>query len=414
MIAQVKNGVSNTLLFILMMIVAAVVYAGLYFSIAPFVFNEGQDNASFIALHDLWLLVAVLYIIFSFRFKQTIGPDEIGFRQFFGKPAGELQSGLPLVPLGLFTLKKFKRTIQQKEFPAEPEMIYRGEMKSTNTLPEGMKPPVRQSFRTNISDKQAREFFGDGTIGPADNLYSIENPHKPGDMITFNYSVPNDGLGKKRVTAELYPVLRWRIYDVKHFVSNIGSEDEVEKQIEDEIFSVLNRICQQISLAQALQNQQWLNAILFHAVAQRIKATKSDWKSDEWGIELESVFIKYPHLSHGLNQSIADASQATFEAQRTVTLANAEKKKLIEEGKGAAQASEALAFAELKGFGQGLHVAADVTGMSAEAIAAAKVAGQIADGGNTVIIGSDGFTQLMGLATAAGKGMDSRKGGKDE
>ncbi len=413
MLSEVKRGTSNVAIIVTMVAIVAVVYIALLFYVEPIVFNKGTTYEAFIALDQLWLLLATVYIAASFRFWQKLGPDDIALRQLFGKPAGELYAGLPLAPPFLYSLVVFKRVILQKEFPAEPEDIYRGEMKDPSNLPEGKKPPIRQSFRTSISDADARKFFGDGKVGPADKLYSVENPHKKDDMITFNYKVPGDGLSKKRVTAELYPVMRWRIHHVTNFVANIGSETTVEKQVEDEIFSVLNRICQQISLAQAFQNQQWLNAILFHAVAARIKAEQQadgSWVSDEWGILLESIFIKYPHLSHGLNSAIADASKATFTAQETVTLAGAEKTKLEKEGAGAAKAAAALAEAELKGFGDGLKHAAELTGLTPAEIAAVKVAQQAADGGNTIILGADGMEKLVGLAAAAGKGLGSQKG----
>lgn len=401
MFSHVKNGPSNLLVGGSLIALTA----GGTFLLQRYAPQINFSDDTFIRPYEVWALLMGTYALASFRFWETIGPDKIGFRQFFGKPAGEIRAGLPIVPPGLFTLKVFERTIQQKEYPAEADMIYRGEMKDPKELPEGMKPPVRQAFRTSITEKQAREFFGDGNVGPKESLYEVVNPHNKKEEITFNDSVPGDGLSKKRVTAEVYPVLRWRIYNVENFVANMGSKEEVEKQIEDEIFSVLNRICQQISLAQALQNQQWLNAILFHAVATRIEAKNVDgeWRSDEWGIQLESVYIKYSHLSHGLNQSIANASQATFTAQETITLASAEKTKLEKEGAGAAKAAKALAHGEIAGLGDGLIAAATATGMTPEQIAATKVAGQIADGGNTIILGEQGLSQVLGAATAVGK-----------
>ncbi len=355
----------------------------------------------------LWLYLSIAYIIGSFRFGTPIPADHIGLRLLFGKPFGELAPGLPLVPLFFCTMDKDSSLVQQKEFPADPEHIYRGEMKDAKLLPDNMKPPMRIPFRNSITKDEAENVFG------RDHEYNLPDPHDPARTLTFEANVPDDGISLRRVTAEAYPVVRWRIKNYTAFKLNIGTINEVNRQMEDELFSVLTRICQKISLAQAIQNQQWLNAILFKSVLRRIKGDPLTHESDEWGIELEAVFIKYFYLHHDLNKSIGSVAEASFTANATVISAEATKTRLEKEGAGAAAAEHKLQKAKIAGRGEGIAALVKKTKLSPEAAAALTVSHELSQGGNLVVMGNDGLNNLVGAGMAIAKNLSDQKKGKD-
>lgn len=392
-------------LFVILTIVSSIGYLAItYFTSTTETIATTSEESVVDTLNyaRLWLYASIAYILFSFRFWDTVGPDEKGLRLFFGQPAGELDSGLPFIPLVLFTLEKHFITVQQKEFPAEPQNVYRGEMKERGELPEDMKPPIRVNFRPSITDDEAKFIFGDE--------YTTTD-HQKNQDITFNANVPEDGLSLQRVTAEVYPVIRWRIKDITAFVRNIGSIEEVNRQIEDELFSVLTRICQKISIAQAQQNFQWINALLWLAVISRIQADKYG-RSASWGIDVEGVFLKYIHLHHNLNGAIGEASEADFKGKATERAASAEQVRLTKEGAGTAEAIKAAERAKLKGRADGVEDLKNI-GIDAQTAASLLVASDVSEGGNTVVVGPEGFTQLAGLAGIFKQKTQAPKGGDE-
>ena len=86
----------------------------------------------------------LLYAILSFR---IVGPTELGARLFFGKPIGEVSSGLAFIPFLICQLKTETRLIIQDELPADPQHIWREPKgKEGGEIPKGYFPPIRVLF----------------------------------------------------------------------------------------------------------------------------------------------------------------------------------------------------------------------------------------------------------------------------
>jgi len=295
--------------------------------------------------------------------------------------------------------------VRQKEFPAEPENIYRGDMKTKEELPKGMKPPVRIPFRDNIGADDAKKFFGE-------EYYEFKLSNNKGEHIeTLRFEdhveIEDDGLAK-RVTAEPIVTVRIKVDRATDFFQNIGSLEDAFQQIEDEIFSVISNYFSRMSLAQALQNLRWMSHILFEAVQKRIGEKGEDVKS--WGISLQSINIKVINLDHGLNSSISDAAQAPFVKNAKVITAEGEKQKLTLEGQGAARAARDLEREVLFGRGKGFKKIAEEIGVDGESVQAAEVARELSSSeNNTVVVGTEGLSQLAGMATALVKSTSNKK-----
>lgn len=316
---------------------------------------------------------AITYLVFSFRFTQTVKPGTHAVVLRFGKAVGVVKEGLPFAPLGVYTLQEVVITQQQKELPGEPNEVWNGEI---TQLPPGKVPSVRIAFRDSITREEAEEAFGED--------FTVQIPNTA-DTVSFVWGVKKDGMSR-RVTTEVTAVVVWRIDDAIAVVQNFSKpEQDIKKQLEDEIFQILEAQLPKMSLAQALINKRWLNAQILRAAIQR---------ADGWGITVLAAYIKNFPIHHDLNDAIGQAAEAEFKGR-------ASKELLIQEGKGKAAAALILEQSTLKGRGQGLRDAAKATGLTPAELQAAEVARTIGESGNTVVVGTEGISQLIGAAAAA-------------
>jgi regulator of protease activity HflC (stomatin/prohibitin superfamily) len=334
-----------------------------------------------------WLWISGAYILSSLRIDKLVNADQIGVRLLFGAPTDLVHPGLPVVPPFIFTLERLPILVQQLELPGEPEDIFRGEMKTREPLPDGMVPPIRIPFRTSITEEEARRIFGDN--------YSVDID---GNTLYFDHVVPDDGLSNRRITAEVVLVIRYRIQDAISFIRAIGSLEEANRQIEDTAISLVNRIFTKMSLAQALNNLEWMSAMLFREVERRTGLVEG--KSASWGLDIENANVKLIELHHDLNTAIGDANEATFRKQSTITDAEAEQVKRYLEGKGAGQGERELLAGRTAGFKKMVKT----LGVNPEIVIGSEMARNITDnpGQKTIITGMPGFKELLGGAAAFG------------
>jgi len=395
------NLTRNQLLSILLGI-TAVMYFVLSFTTTPM-----EILGVVIGWKDIWLGIAIGYLISSFRVWEPILPEEIGLRIILGVPNDELESGPPFAPIGIVTIEKTVRTTQQREFPEEPQNLFRPKKGGDETPPPGMLPPLRVTFAgNNLTYDQAILVFEDDV--------SFERvPGNPNTRISFDQTVTdNDGLANSRITAEVAHTCRLRIYNLRAFVQNIPPHsvtgkriDEAFRQIEDEQAIVINTILTKMTVAQALRNLTWLNAVMFRRVSRRIGADIGTGKSLKWGCDLEGSSIKTITFNHGLNNAITAVGESSFTAMTTVKVAEGERQATIFKGQGVAQAAYDLAKKTLEGQAAGLAEVAKVAStVKGRAAIQADVARAIAGSGNTVIVGAEGVTQLLGLAAVVKKG----------
>ena len=343
---------------------------------------------------NLWFWSAVLYIGLSFRYWMPVKADTIGVRTIFGQPVGTVLPGLPIVPPGIGAIEILPGTTRQKEGPAEPEKIFRGE--EGVAIPEGMRPPLRITFGVSLTAETSPLVLGE--------YYSVTR--SDGKILTFNPAVPDDALSTSRVTAEVSFINRWRIHDAVAFYTQIGPSeatgsrvDEADRQMEDEMVIIFNSIYPRISAAQAAQNVEWMNLILFNALERRIGANNGH--SEKWGIDLEGASVNKPTgFNHALNKSISGVAEASFTAIATVTAAEAAAKATVLTGAATATAAKALGRETLAGKGMGIAAAAKSTGLTPAEIIGAETAQAVGKGDGTIIVGADGVAQLAGIAAA--------------
>lgn len=344
---------------------------------------------------NLWAWASLAYIIFSYRFINPVETDKNGVITFFKRPVGErVGAGPVFAPLFVFQVRKETSLAIQKEFPGEPQSIFRGEMKDKKELPEGMVPPIRIQFAKSIPENKAEALLGEDFIAERRLGGALDK-----DVKFYAHTETGDGLAK-RVTAEPFPVVRFMIEDVAAFVRNIGSVEDALIQIEDEMFSVLTRLYTKISVAQALQNIEWANIHLYNALERRV-GIRGDLKP--WGIALQDAYVKYIYTSHGVNQAIAAAASAPFQKQSTVIAAEASRRRKILEGEGDASAAGNLQRQTLDAQTEALKKRAAALGIKGEEAIAQFVAEQLAKGDGTFIVGTEGFGQLLTLGSTFAK-----------
>jgi regulator of protease activity HflC (stomatin/prohibitin superfamily) len=288
----------------------------------------------------------ILYTIFSFK---TVGPTELGAILFFGKPIKPVSSGLVFVPFLICQLVKETRLTMQDELPGDPEKTYRGD----GIVPAGMFPPIRIPF-ANITE-------GD------DPLY-------------------------RRVTAEVSPIIRYRISDYIIFLTTIGSIDAAKKQMEDATIAFCMRELTKIPVAEALITLQKFNLELQVIIEKMVR---------KWGIEIKTAQIKVINFHHDLNQAIANVPKSEFEAKVLAKKAAGEKTKRQLEGEGSGLAEKAI----LDGRTAGLKTMREELGLESGLVLSAETARAITQnpGQKTVIIGTKGFADIIGIATGIQK-----------
>jgi regulator of protease activity HflC (stomatin/prohibitin superfamily) len=398
---------------------------GLYFPTEPI-------NIAFIGM---WSTLAY----FGASFRRSIKANEIAVLDRFGKPLRILGPGLAFALLGIYNLTYLQTDVVQREFPAEPQLIWR----TSDPIPQekkdaGYRPPVEISFRNAVTEIAAsRALLGENdytvldlkkmpekvtipstgatknwrecSYAELDEVEAAEIIKDNGCYYTFKPEVPEDGLAR-RMDAEVAMVTTWRIEDGIAFIKTMGTEDPIgsaNQQIEDMMVSVLSRLLPNVSVSQANQNIGWTNAHLFLAIHKRTL---------EWGVKIENAYLK-PIKSPS---EVSDAQSAFASAEFT---GNAERELATKRGDGAANARRAILLAEAHGEAdmlaaraQGMREIAEATGTTGAEAMAAEVARAVAEGGNTVIIGQEGFGQLAGIVGAMTKQKPApeKKGGDEQ
>lgn len=348
----------------------------------------------------LWSFSSVLYTVFSYRFWDPVKSNENGSILVFQRPWTNVGPGPAFAPLFVVQIATVSSKVEQREFPAEPENIFRGEMKSEEGLPKGKKPPVRIPFRNSIKNEQeARDLFGDNFTVVRPEYTDDDGDIHPAREIDFVWSVPKDGLSE-RLTAEPYPVVRILIDDPSLFVRNIGDLDEAFRQLEDELFAVLNSFYTRMSVAQALANMDWIAAHL-HRTADRRVGKRGNTKC--WGVDVQAAYVKHIYISKGINTAIMLKAQAPFERDTVIITSEGERKKLINEGQGNAQAAKDLEQQTLAGRGAGYRqVAKDIAATKHGVdVQAAETARALGASGNAILVGADGVKEIISIAKAA-------------
>jgi len=312
-------------------------------------------------------LAQVLYTVGSLS---TIGPTELGALLVFGRPVKELGSGLVFIPFGICSLEKETRLVIQDELPTDPDKIFR---------------PGKEESELNIADPKYKDF-------------------KPPIRIPFGYpdkeGLENEDPLDNRVTAEVVPVIRWKITKGKYltFLTTIGSREDARRQMEDTTVATLMEAFAQITPAVALKGLKAHNENLKKKLIESVVG---------WGIEIIDAEVKAINFNRSLNEAITSVPEADLEKHAKILIAEGERRKLELEGEGAGAAEKAI----LDGRTEGLVQMAKKLGVNPELVLSALTAQSITDNPSdkVIIAGSEGFTNLAAMAGAIGETI--KKGG---
>lgn len=304
----------------------------------------------------------LLYTAASLR---IVGPTKLGCRLFFGRPIGNVSSGLVFVPLWICTLVTETRLVIQDEIPAEPDKIYRGsegDPEGSTVPPElqalGMRPPIRVTFSDRNAESEAE-------------------------------GIKEDDPYDRRLTEEIVPVIRWKIDDFVVFLKTIGSIESARKQMEDTCVKIFTEELTKVSPAVALRRIHKYSDALQVEIKTLVEL---------WGIKIENAQIKAIRFSKTLNAAVQNVV-----VQERKKVAN------ILEGEGLGGKEKAIIDGRTNAFKK-MREDLDVSG---ETVIGAETARAIAGEGDkssqrTIIAGASGFADLVGTAVAIGESLQDK------
>ncbi|TSC85195.1 MAG: hypothetical protein G01um101417_62 [Parcubacteria group bacterium Gr01-1014_17] len=340
------------------------------------------------------------YTLLSLR---VVKEDEVGARLFFRRPLHNLSSGLVFIPLGFCQIVKETRLIMQDELPAPPEKIWRtkkgkrgeaspeADVVPADKAKEGYKPPIRITFGApnvelpeNTTDKVEQE----QNIEINKHIKKIREAQQGENGVRDPFDF--------RMTAEVFLIIRWRIDDFVRFISTIGTIDKARTQIEDTATAAVTRAFAKISPAVALAHLGTQSKYLRAEIEERISGKGEEKKRLPWGIKMETAQIKLINFSHEFNDAVQERAEAEAIAQVKAT-----------EGKGEGDKEKRI----LTGRADGLKHMAKELGVSSAAVLASETARAITQnpGQKTIIAGSGGLADLMGVVTALGQTLGGDK-----
>lgn len=336
-----------------------------------------QRTSEFVLLNTQWnpgltlVLGLVLYTLASLR---IVGPTNLGAILRFGKPILQVWPGLKFVPLVICQLVTETRNIIQNELPAEPEKIYR--------LKDG-----ESAIPTELGDQGFRE--------PTRITFADAEEVQRGDDLL-----------QRRVTAEVPIVVRWKIINYLTFIGAIGSRGEAVRQMEDAAIAMATQELPKFTVGHVLANIEVFNAKIKGAIEARIQEKSLH---HGWGIDFKSSQIKLVGFGHKLNLAIQAVPEARAAANVTVLAADARRIELTREGEGRGAGERA----ELGGRTEGLKNMANELGVDAAAVLGAETARAItANPNQTIVVGTGGFADLVGIAATVGKSFKPKDGGQ--
>ena len=292
-------------------------------------------------------IFSAVYLALSFR---VVRADEVGAMFFYGKALKILQPGLHFTPLWLMQIKKGPRTVQEFQCPGEPENV----QKTGDEVPlqDGMVRPIRV----------------------------VTGGHNPSSA---------DTILNTRMTMTLSFFVQWAITDVLDYVSNYGTDKDVEKQVRDIGEAILAEIAVRHSPASFIDDLLNVNKELASTVTKRFRNS---------GVRIISTRLISPDVSHDVSKALADIPKVRAEAEQAKHRAEGEKVSLTKQGEGKAAAELALLRARSKGQ-KDMAVALGVTG---EAILASEAVRGLSDKTDVLVVGAEGgMKDVMGLVKGA-------------
>lgn len=310
--------------------------------------------------------VLIAYTIASIR---SVREDQVGVKLFFGRPFQEVRPGPAFVPLFLCRLDTRSGLVEQREFPAEPQQIFHGDLKDVDgKIPDRMVLPIRI------------------TTGGSDPT-----------------SINTDPLNHRMTLEVSFPV-RIRIRDIVQFVQTIGTFDAAFRNIEDVAkYSVQPQFASRTP-AQVIHDMpiiitaatRAINDLLLGVPIGAPVGTPAPAGAD-WGLELVSFGITPPDIGKTVSVSLRNVPAASFNAQATIITAGAEAESIRLTGTQVAAVRQLFLEGESVGF-QRIVTALGVSdpGQAVTILQSEAARDALAKAGNVYIYGQ-GTSNLLGL-----------------
>jgi len=324
-----------------------------------------------------------LWLVLSFG---IVRENQIGARSLFGKFIDTVSSGPALVPFPLYRLTVERKTVIQVEIPDEPENVWKGD---DDKIPLGKMPPIRITH----GDLETGKYFS-----PSPNLKDLSGEPKQsfGELdadVQARYK--RDPL-HSRLVSEVNALVRFKINDLVAFRSNTESVRDAKRQIRDTVTAALQDILAEITPAHANEKKSLIAEMVRVRVEKLCGEKKKDHETEAerasraWGISIEDVAIILFDWRQRLNQSIADAGAAGFNAQTTITDAEAQKRKKELLGAGDAEAERLLGRSRADALKM---VAAEISASpNGELVARLKTMEAVAEKSQLYVVPAEGIT----------------------
>ena len=324
---------------------------------------------------------------------KNVNADELGAVLFYGTPVKRV-SGLTLVPLGILTLIKFTKKLNQIQFPSDPEKVWKAKDVEYFALPKDQQEKYALPIRAL-------------TAAPSDKA--------------------DNGILDTQMTIEVTFYVKWTIEQFWIFFVRIGTPEEMERQLRDSGERVL---IQEIATRTPQQVQQDLKTIN-KALTDELEAITHDS-----GIRIDEASMLSPDLTHGVSSALRDITVRKAEAAQLLVTTDAQNKATVMNAKAAAESTVLAAQAAKKaklldagatkvylaetgdGAAHATEVGLEALAKGAEAISKAnggqaivdlEKAKALAGGKATVFVGGDQATSLFGIGAQLASGAQAVK-----
>ncbi|NTV16576.1 MAG: hypothetical protein HGB09_03910 [Chlorobiaceae bacterium] len=220
-----------------------------------------------------------------------IKADEIGLILQFGRPLLQVSSGFVFVPFfgpfSIWELQRETRLVIEEQFPEDDPS------KAGNT--------------------------------PSITITHGQSPEHANDALS------------SRITTNASIVCRYKIVDLKQFVTTIGNRDQLKRQIRDVVVTTAQVECARDSVSNNLARLLNINTTLKSAVV---------ILTADWGIEIVAVLLQNIDLGGPINDALKSLSVAVI--NKEVNRHNAQK--IFFEGAAHAEVNKAFAYAKAEGY----------------------------------------------------------------
>lgn len=324
-----------------------------------------------------YLTVALAWLILSLKRVDT---EECAGITFFGSPVWMTGPGLKLIPWGLLEITYLPGTVNQEQFPAEPELIFKGP--DDQLLPE-------KSIVIN-GEQVTRQMVRPirvTTAGPDPKrkrgAAKLRNGNRDTHDEEYEDKLERDILDS-RMALEISFFVRWRILSkcIFDFIINAGGDvEEANKQMRDAGEQLFAEEFATRTPGVIIQDFAAIRGALENAIKKRVVG---------WGVEIIQVGWTSPDLGITVSQALRDIPANKARAIATRVRARADAYNVTK---------------NLEGEGEGLKAQARKLGVTGADVLAARVAHDSIGKGD-VILGTEGLAQVFGLIKAVKGGME--------